>query len=258
MSHLMFYGHVDLAEVCLWTFFLFFAGLIFYLRQEDHREGYPMEEDSGEVQRMGFLDRPAKRYIRPHDMGVALMPDDRREGMPVNSQRTAPWSGSAIEPTGNPLVDGVGPAAFAIRPDWPDMTVHGDPRLKPMRILGGHSVARQDTDPRGLPMVGCDGAVAGTVVDIWVDTSENIVRYAETELDGSLRHVLTPMTMITINTSRGVRGIVKTDSIRADQFAAIPGTANADVVTLNEEERIVAYHGGGYLYAKASRMEPVI
>jgi len=29
-------------------------------------------------------------------------------------------------------------------------------------------------------------------------------------------------------------------------------------VTLNEEERVVAYYGGGYLYATPARLEPLI
>lgn len=34
-------GYVDVAQVVLYAFFLFFAGLVFYLRREDRREGYP-------------------------------------------------------------------------------------------------------------------------------------------------------------------------------------------------------------------------
>jgi photosynthetic reaction center H subunit len=32
----------------------------------------------------------------------------------------------------------------------------------------------------------------------------------------------------------------------------------ADAITLYEEERIVAYFGGGYLYANRARQEPLI
>ena len=40
-------GYVDLAQILLYVFWIFFAGLIYYLVQENHREGYPMESGSG-------------------------------------------------------------------------------------------------------------------------------------------------------------------------------------------------------------------
>ena len=38
-------GYIDVAQVVLYAFWIFFAGLIFYLRREDKREGYPLESD---------------------------------------------------------------------------------------------------------------------------------------------------------------------------------------------------------------------
>ena len=38
-------SNIDVAQVVLYVFWIFFAGLIFYLRQEDRREGYPLEAD---------------------------------------------------------------------------------------------------------------------------------------------------------------------------------------------------------------------
>jgi photosynthetic reaction center H subunit len=37
--------YVDVAQIVLYMFWAFFAGLIYYLLRENHREGYPM--DSG-------------------------------------------------------------------------------------------------------------------------------------------------------------------------------------------------------------------
>ena len=39
-------GYIDLAQILLYAFWIFFAGLIYYLARESHREGYPMESDS--------------------------------------------------------------------------------------------------------------------------------------------------------------------------------------------------------------------
>ena len=37
-------GNLDVAQIVLYAFCVFFAGLIFYLRREDRREGYPLED----------------------------------------------------------------------------------------------------------------------------------------------------------------------------------------------------------------------
>ena len=43
-----------------------------------------------------------------------------------------------------------------------------------------------DPDPRGLPVIGADGAVAGIVCDLWVDRAEVLFRYLEVEVaDGA-------------------------------------------------------------------------
>ena len=36
-------AYMDLAQVTLYVFWIFFACLIFYLRREDKREGYPLD-----------------------------------------------------------------------------------------------------------------------------------------------------------------------------------------------------------------------
>ena len=35
--------YVDVAQLVLYVFWAFFAGLIYYLARENHREGYPMD-----------------------------------------------------------------------------------------------------------------------------------------------------------------------------------------------------------------------
>jgi photosynthetic reaction center H subunit len=39
----------DFAQLVLYAFWIFFAGLVLYLRREDKREGYPLESDHGPV-----------------------------------------------------------------------------------------------------------------------------------------------------------------------------------------------------------------
>lgn len=53
-------------------------------------------------------------------------------------------------------------------------------------------------------------------------------------------------------------GDVHVKSVCGRHFATAPSTANPDQVTLQEEDKIAAYYGGGYLYATADRTEPLL
>ena len=148
------------------------------------------------------------------------------------------------------MVDGLGPAAWANRADQPDLTVDGRPRIVPLRIDPEHSVVSKDPTPVGKPVYGCDGKKGGTVVDMWVDRAEPMFRYAELDVMG--KRVLLPMTMARVLKS----GELNVRSIRSDQFQQVPTLANPDQVTLQEEDRITAFYGGGTLYAMPNRQEP--
>jgi photosynthetic reaction center H subunit len=51
---------------------------------------------------------------------------------------------------------------------------------------------------------------------------------------------------------------VRVDAILGSQFGNAPVLANPDQVTMDEEERVCAYYGGGFLYAEKSRLEPFL
>ena len=42
-----FFGNFDLASLAIWSFWLFFAYLVYYLQTENMREGYPLEDEDG-------------------------------------------------------------------------------------------------------------------------------------------------------------------------------------------------------------------
>ena len=44
----------------------------------------------------------------------------------------------------------------------------------------------------------------------------------------------------------------------ASQFALVPALKNPDSVTMQEEEKIVAFYGGGVLYATPGRAEALL
>ena len=160
-----------------------------------------------------------------------------------------------IEPTGNPLLSGLGPAEYAERQDRPDLTIGGAAKIVPMRVVTDFFIEPRDPDPRGFTVSGCDGARAGTVVDVWVDRSEPQIRYLEVAVAANGRQVLLPVACALFSPSRRD---VQVKSITAAQFADVPGTRTSDQVTLLEEDRIAAYYAGGYLYATPSRTEPAL
>jgi len=252
-------GYIDVAQIVLYAFGLFFAGLILYLRREDKREGYPLESDRSEraprVAIQGFPAIPAAKTFRLANGTVVTAPDGRRDAREIKAAPVAPWPGAPLEPTGNPMIDGVGPASYAQRADVPDTTLEGAARIVPLRVATDHHIAAEDPDPRGMQVVGADGAIAGSVVDAWVDRSEAVLRYFEVAVStpAGERRVLLP-----VNFSRveGDRRRIRVHALHARHFADVPVTKKADEVTLLEEERIVGYFGGGHLYAEPKRMGP--
>jgi len=246
----------DLAAIAMVLFAAFFLALVFYLRREDRREGYPLEDEvTGRVDTAGGIlhsDSP-KTFRMPHGRGTVATPTKGREKVDVAGKRTFRSAGAPYYPTGNPLADGIGPAAWADRAKHADLDAEGRNRIVPIALATGVHVHRRDADPRGMAVIGADGAKAGTVTDLWVDRAENQVRYLE--VDTGVRKVLAPMAMSKV---RGKSGTVEIDAINAGDFAAAPVPEAPDAITLYEEERIVAYFGGGYLYANRARQEPLL
>lgn len=159
-----------------------------------------------------------------------------------------------MDPHGDPMLAGVGPGSYAMRPDVPDMTFEGHAKIVPLSVATGYHLETADPDPRGMPVFGADGEVGGIVKEVWVDRSEYILRYIELEVkaaDGPT-HVLLPMTLARIRNGR-----VTVNSIYGQHFANVPRIRNADSITLLEEEKVMAYYGGGNLYAHPSRQEPL-
>jgi photosynthetic reaction center H subunit len=249
---------IDLAQLVLYAFWILFAALIVYLRREDKREGYPLESSrtvrsGGRVRVVGFPSPPPPKTFRLAHGETVTVPDASKDRAPIAATPTAPWSGSPLEPTGDAMRAAVGPGAYPIRRDTPDLTVDGTPKIVPLRVAPGFSVATPDTDPRGMAVVGADGVKGGTVRELWVDRSEPQVRYLEVDVKG--RAVLLPIALVKIDT---YRRRVQVGSILGGQFAAVPSTAQADRITRAEEEKISAYYAAGTLYATPQRAEPLL
>lgn len=243
-----FFGNFDLAQLTLYLFWLFFAGLIVYLQRENMREGFPLEDEDGNAAaNQGPFPVPEnkKTFHLPHGRGSVTVPDDRVEGRKdLALKRSMPSDGYPYDPTGDPMADGVGPASWAARQDWPELDGHGHAKIGPMASAEGfsHSAGR---DPRGLSVLDRHGASVGTVTDMWIDKPESLVRYLQMDLEGGGGSRLIPINMARI-TKKGVH----VRNLTAPYFARVPTTKKGDEITLLEEEKIMAFYAGGQLYAQ--------
>ncbi len=252
-------SYIDVAQLTLYGFWLFFAGLIFYLLRENKREGYPMvRADPMDRERPeGFPPVPSPKSFRMQDGSVVMVPRPEPREVP-NAVPAANFPGAPLVPVGNPMLAAVGPGAYAMRADVPDHTYDdGLPKIVPLRSATAFFLATEDPNPAGFTVVGSDGLEAGTVVDSWVDRSEVVIRYLEVQLAlrGAEHRVLLPMNFLQIQKKHRR---VRTDFIRASQFATVPTLKNPETVTLLEEDKIMAYYAGGMMYRVAGAEEPLL
>jgi photosynthetic reaction center H subunit len=243
-----FFGNFDLASLSIWLFWGFFAVLVYYLQTENMREGYPLETEDGKpAPNQGPFGLPKpKTFLLPHGRGEVTVPNGLPENRTLAMARTAVSEGFPHMPTGNPMLDGVGPASWAPRRDVPELDGHGHNKIVPMSHAEGFGVSA-GRDPRGLPVQAADLEVVGHISDMWVDAPEQLVRYLEIDLnEGGKR--LVPMPMVKIWSDR-----VRINAISSDMFSAVPTTRSNSEVTLLEEEKISAYYAGGTMYAASKR-----
>ena len=250
-----FVGNIDLASVAIWAFWVFFFGLVVYIQRENMREGYPKTGKADVVGGdEGLMPLPApKTYHLRDGRGDVVVPsteyelEHSREDLalaPSGAGAGNPWV-----PTGDPMLDGVGPASWAPRRDVPELDAEGRVKIQPISTLPDFHVSF-GRDPRGMVVVGGDGEAVGRVSDIWVDLPEQLIRYLEVSLgaegEGGTR--LVPMNMIRVMSDR-----VRVRALYKHNWAGIPQIKSPGQVTLLEEDKIMGYVAGGTLYASEKR-----
>ncbi len=249
-------GYIDVAQLALYAFWLFFAGLVYYLHREDKREGYPLISDrSARVTVQGFPPiPPPKAFLTQHGPLYAPRPEAPDV---VNALPATAMPGAPLIPVGDPMLAGMGPGAYAQRrADFPDYTFDDNlPKIVPLRSVPEFFLAWEDPDVIGMAVFGADRVQAGTVVDAWVDRSETVIRYVEVELLAGGKRVLLPMNFLQIKPKQRRISVF---AILGHQFANVPATAKPDTVTMLEEERVMAYYGGGLFYARPGRADPIL
>ncbi len=244
-----FFSNFDLAQLCLYLFWAFFIGLIIYLQRENMREGYPLETEAGDTAKNQglFTLTSQKTFKLPHGRGEVTVPNDTGETRDLKLKIRNVANGSPLFPTGDPMDDGLGAAAWTERRDVPELDAHGKPKICPMKDLKGFEVSA-GRDPRGMDVLSADKVTVGKVKDMWIDVPEQLVRYLEIELtDGSMR--LLPMPLAKINS-----GSVGVHALYGKHFPKVPKNKKAKEVTMLEEEKICAYYTGGKLYAAYDRL----
>ena len=252
-----FFGNFDLASAAIWLFWIFFALLVFYLQTENMREGYPLETDDGQTSpNQGPFPVPEDKTFRlPHGRGELTVPSGQRgDRNDLALEQSSKAAGSPFLPTGDAMADGVGPASWAPRRDVPELDAHGHDKIKPMSALEDFAVS-SGRDPRGKPVVTGDGEVVGRITDMWVDVPEQYVRFLTMDVnpEGTGKIRLIPANFAKIKSDR-----VVIRSLHAHNIEGIPTIKSDTSVTLLEEEKIMAWFGGGTLYATPDRAEPVI
>jgi len=213
------------------------------------REGYPLENEAGETSsnQGPFTPASQKTFKLPHGRGEVTVPNDKGETRDLKLEIKNVANGSPLFPTGDPMDDGLGAAAWTERRDVPEIDAHGKPKISPMASLKGFEVSA-GRDPRGMNVVSADNVSVGTVKDLWIDVPEQLVRYLEIELnDGSMR--LLPMPLSKINP-----GSVNVHALYGRHFPKVPKNKKPKEVTMLEEEKICAYYTGGKLYAAYDRL----
>lgn len=244
--------YIDVAEVALAAFGVFFVLLVVYLQRESNREGFPLvEEPSGHTSTSIFGMPSPKTFILAD--GSRHSPEGKPDLFPINASRSSRNEGDPLTPNGDPMLAAVGPGAYALRADVPDLTFHGKVKIVPLRAAPDYHIPPQDKSPIGMPVIGGDGKVAGEVSDVWVDRAEVVIRYLEVAVAGAGKSVLLPM-----NFARLSNGRVHVHAIFARHFANVPGLRNPEQITFLEEEKVMAYYGAGKLYAHPSRAEPIL
>lgn len=269
--------YIDVPQLILYVFWIFFIGLVIYLQRESRREGFPLRSDKPDVlphHRVGGGDMPPPKTYHLLDGTDVQLPsgknDDDRE---LAVKPLGRFFGAPLVPTGDPLIDGVGPAAWAERSNEPDPDGHGGARIQPLASLGEHfKIAQFSVDPRGLPVVTTlDREVVGTVSEVWVDHMESLPRYYEVTCNDGHK-VLLPMMLARIARSRhspltgslNERLIdtrsreVRVASVTSAQFARAPVIASSTSISRREEDQVQAYFGGGHLFATPARSEALI
>ena len=243
----VFTTQIDLAQVLIVAFVLFWFVLVWYLQREMKREGYPLEEAVPTVRHsiVGWPEMPPPKTYRLLEGGTVTLPVnyERRE---LKAQPREMHPGAPLYPVGEPLLAGIGPSSYALRRDEPFRLLNGEPALQPLRKTPQLRCVDPLMDPRGKRILGADFGEAGLCVDVWYDDESKIPRYLEVELDGGAGIRLVPIFYCSL---RADKAAFRCDAITGAQFKLAPTIRRPDVITAREEDMVNGFWAGGHMYS---------
>ena len=146
--------YIDVAQVVFPRSWLFFAGLVFWLRREDRREGYPLESEvSGHFKDRGFIWIPEpKTFILANGEGPAPH-FEGRHAADQRARRSSP--GRARRSSRRAIRCGRRrPRQPRPRPDEPYRPLDGHDLLAPLRVATNYAVPPEGGNPIGFEVVG--------------------------------------------------------------------------------------------------------
>ena len=248
--------YVDVAQLVLYLFWIFFAGPRLLPRAPRTIARATRWRPTASISRsIGGWPVPSAQ-----DLQAVRRPRGQRAQPAARSARATPpsrataYAGAPLVPVGDPMQAACGPGRLC--PSAHDVPDHRLPRPPAHRAAcapwpPATTCRAKSTDPRGLPVrgrrwrSGRQGAV-----DLWVDHSRTSCRYFEVEV--SLAHAVRASVLLPVTFARVHRDRVAVKSVLlGHQLAGVPGSRNQpDQVTLLEEEKICAYYGAGTLYAE--------
>ncbi|MFX4570342.1 hypothetical protein ABTA85_19565, partial [Acinetobacter baumannii] len=86
--------YIDVAQLVLYAFWIFFAGLIVYLQRENMREGYPLEAEVAGRKANELFAPPSPTTFRLHDGRSVVVPREEAtyelKATPVDGNAGAP------------------------------------------------------------------------------------------------------------------------------------------------------------------------
>ena len=106
-----------------------------------------------------------QRHLDPGAQDVHLVPTAARSRRRTTrrtrgrsaAEKTEPWPGAPIEPTGDPLSANVGPGSWTERRGRAHQTADGHDLLAPLRVATNYAVPQEGANPIGFEVVGIDG-----------------------------------------------------------------------------------------------------
>ncbi len=249
--------HLDAVQIIVAAFFVFFTGLVYYLRREDKREGYPLRDVSPRNAAIeGFPPMPPAKIYLLQEGGTTAMPHH----FEPSATRAAPMErhpGAPLVPIGDAMFAEVGPGAYPMRKDTPLLS-EGEPQVLPIRAAPGWDVTRGDADPRGMQVLDAAKVPVGTVTDLWVDRGVKLLRYLEVELDPRLGAISAGPLLVPIFRTdiRARRRVVLLRSMLAGYLRTAPRLKSRDRISAREEDQVNAYFAAAAMYGRTYTAEP--